>query len=102
MLQMCIPSPPWNLRPYVFSASLNYDMGIHSGDKFGGLGGGALKGTLKWPIAVGAQFQLSDTDPTALNIVGSNGVGQSVQLTPTFGFVQHGGTCGSWCTYFHR
>jgi hypothetical protein len=45
----------------------------------------------------GAQFQFSDTDVTALNLHGSNGAGQSLYLTSGFGFIQYGGTCGSYC-----
>jgi hypothetical protein len=77
----------------VFSASLHYDMGIYSGDKFGGLGGGGFAGYF-------AQFQFSKSDVTALNVHGTNGAGQSIYLTSTFGFIQYGGTCGSYCATF--
>jgi len=73
-----------------FYASLHYDMGIYEGEKFNGLGGGAFSG-------YGALFRFSDTDPTALNLSGSNGAGQSLYLTSGFGFIQYGGTCGSYC-----
>jgi hypothetical protein len=72
---------------------LRYDLGVYSGSQFNGLGGGAFAG-------YGAQFQFSDTDVTALNVQGSNGAGQNFFLTSTFGFIQYGGTCGSYCATF--
>jgi hypothetical protein len=77
-----------------FYASLQYDMGIYSGEKFNGLGGGAFSG-------YGALFQFSDTDVTALNLLGSNGIGQSIGITSGFGFIQYGGTCGSYCAFIN-